>query len=341
MFIYYSLFIWVVLGSLTKSRLFQMITILLLIIIAGLRFKVGGDWFNYYFIYKFIAANDLTTSLTSTDPAYGLINYLAFQIGYEMWFVNLICASIFYMGLDFLSKNSKNYWIPVLIAFPYLCLSVSMGYTRQSAAIGLGMIAIVHLFKNNKYNFLFWVLMSVLFHKSAILLLIFFPYAFNIKLTGFKNVLYFLSFTIILFVLMNRFSSQDNLYFSEEVSSAGALIRIIIHAPAVVFYIIYRNKFKKIYREKILILDAFLALITIFFFISFLYSTFADRFNLYFYIFDMIVLSSITLFFNRPNYYIYLNGLILFEFILMFVWLNYSPWAQCCWLPYQNYLWSN
>lgn len=341
MFLYYMLYALIVFMSLTKTRLLQIIIIFTFIMIVGLRFEVGADWFNYLTIYNLLSINSLTVNLTSTDPAYGLLNYISHSLGYEIWFVNLVSATFFFLGLDYFCRNTRNYWIALLVAFPYIILSVSMGYTRQSVAIGLSMIGVIHLLKENKINFIIWTFLALLFHKSALLLFLFIPYAFNIKMTPIKNSLYFIAFLISLFIVMSRFSSEENLYFTEEVSSAGTLARMIIHAPAVAFYVIYRNKFKKIYREKLPVLDAFLALITIFFFISFLFSTFADRFNLYFYIFDMIVLTSITLFFNRSNYYVYLGGIILYQFILMFVWLNYSPWAQCCWIPYQNYLWIN
>ena len=341
MLFYYSLFVWLIFGSITKNRLFKVITIIIFIIFVGLRFEVGGDWGNYLTMYKILSGNSLKVYLTATDSGYGFLNYLAYNLNYNIWFVNFVCATFLFIGLDYFCKNTRNYWISFLVTFPYIILSVSMGYTRQSVAIGFAMVAIVHLFKGNKYNFLVWLFIALLFHKSAILLLIFAPYAFNIKLTGLKNALYLLSFITVLFIVMNKLSAQENLYFTEEVSSAGALARMIIHAPAVAIYLIYRTKFKDIFKEKLPVLDTFLVLITTFFFISFLYSTFADRFNLYFYMFDMIVLSSITIFFNRSNYHIYLGFLILFQFILMFVWLNYSPWAQCCWIPYQNYLWIN
>lgn len=341
MLFYYSLFTWLIFGSITKNRLFKVITLILLTVFVGLRFEIGGDWGNYLTMYEILSGNVLKVYLTATDSGYGLLNYLAYKLNYEIWFVNIICAIFFFIGLDYFCKNTRDYWIALLVAFPYLILSVSMGYTRQSVAIGFSMIAIIHLFKDNKYNFLIWLFIALLFHKSAILLLIFLPYAFNVKLTGFKNALYLLGFITALFVVMNKLSAQENLYFTEEVSSAGALARMVIHAPAVAIYLIYRKKFKGIFKEKLPVLDTFLVLIITFFFISFLYSTFADRFNLYLYIFDMLILSSITIFFNRSNYYIYLSGIILFQFILMFVWLSYSPWAQCCWIPYQNYLWSN
>lgn len=341
MYLYLSLFLWMVVGCLTKSRLFKIITIYLLIIFVGLRFQVGADWSNYNAIFKTISNKDIIGALSFTDPAYGLLNFMAFKFNYNIWFVNLICAVIFFHGLDYFCKYTKNYWISLLVAFPYLILSVSMGFTRQSVAIGLSLVAITYLFKNNRYYYFLWIFVALLFHKSALLLLIFTPYAFNIKFTPLKSGLYFAIFIIFLFVIMNKFTAEDNLYFTDQVSSAGALARMVIHVPAIIIYLIYRNKLERIYRGKLPVLDGLLVLIIIFFFISFVYSTFADRFNLYFYIFDMIVLSSIALFFDRPNYYVYLSGVILFQFILMFVWLNYSPWAREFWIPYQNYLWIN
>lgn len=341
MYLYLSLFSWMVIGCLTKSRLFKIATICLLIVFVGLRFRIGADWNNYNIMFNIISTRDIGTALRFTDPAYGLLNYIAASLNYDIWFVNLICAILFFFGLHNFCKNTKNYWIALLVAFPYLILAVSMGFTRQSVAIGLGMLAMTHLFKDNKYYYLLWMFIALLFHKSALLLLIFTPYAFSIKFTPLKSGLYFTIFIIALFIIMNKFSADENLYFTDQVSSAGALARMIIHVPAVIIYLLYRNKLEKIFKEKLPVLDGLLILILIFFFISFVYSTFADRFNLYFYIFDMLILSSITIFFNRSNYYTYLTGVIFFQFILMFVWLNYSPWAQCCWIPYKNYLWSN
>lgn len=341
MYIYYGLFLWIALSSFTKSRYIQLITVFILILVVGLRFKVGGDWYSYLMMYEQISNTSLLFSLNYTDPAYGIINYLAYEWKQDIWLVNLICAIIFFLGIDRLCNFSKNYWIAFLISFPYLIITVSMGYTRQSAAIGLAFIAFVSLLKNRKINFFLSIFLGLLFHKSAILMLIFAPYVFNYNFTHLKNMVYiFISITALYF-LMNRFGSEDNIYFSNEVSSAGALSRMLIHLPSIILYITYRKKFAKIFENKIAIFDTLVALIAVFFLIALFYSTFADRFNLYFYIFDMFILSTFSLFLNHQSYYIYIFIIAFFQFILFSIWLNFSPFADCCWIPYQNYLLKN
>lgn len=340
MFIYYCLFFWVAFNNLTKSRALQILTIFCLILIVGLRFKVGGDWESYAFMYDIISKNNINFSLTFTDPAYGIINYLSNMLNKDVWLVNLICATIFFIGIDYFSKFTPHYWISLLTSLPYIIITVSMGYTRQSAAIGLVLIAFVNLMKNNKFNFLFWILLALTFHKSSILLLIFTPYAFNYKFTRIKNIIYMSLFIVTLFIIMNSSITQDSLYFTDEFSSSGAISRMIVHIPAIILYLVYRKKFENFFRKNLVILDTFLILIVIFFSIAFFYSTFADRFNLYFYIFDMLILSTFTLFLNRSNYYVYLLLIILYQFTLLSLWLNFSPYADCCWIPYQNYLWN-
>jgi len=338
MFIYFSLFFWIVFNSLTRSRYIQLLTILIFIIIVGFRYQVGGDWYPYLMMYKEISGTNLLFSLTYTDPAYGLINYIAYTLNQEIWFINLICAVIFFIGIDHICKFSHRYWIALLTSFPYLIITVSMGYTRQSAAIGLIFIAFTKLMQKKKFSFLLFIFLAILFHKSAILILIFTPYIFNYKFTFFKNSVYLLMFVILLFGIMNNFNNEDNLYFTDQVSSSGALLRMVIHLPPIILYLAYRNKFKGLFKDNVVILDVILGLILIFFLISFVYSTFADRFNLYFYIFDILILSTFPTFLNYKNYYVYLLLIIILQFILYSSWLYLSPYAECCWIPYQNYL---
>lgn len=55
---------------------------------------------------------------------------------------------------------------------PYLIIVVAMGYTRQSAAIGLALIAFLCLEKKNLLGFIWWILLATLFHKTALILLV-------------------------------------------------------------------------------------------------------------------------------------------------------------------------
>lgn len=340
MYFYYCLFFLIVIASLTKSRLPQILIMLVLIVFVGLRYQVGSDWYNYLEIFDLISYLDLKSTLVQTDPAYKLLNFISSYYGFDIWFVNLVCALIFFICLDSFCKYTKNYWVTLLVAFPYLILAVSMGYTRQAVAIALSMIAITKVIGNNGVIFLIYILAASSFHKSALIMLIFTPYAFNYRLTPLKNSIFIVVFVTLLFLMMNRLSEEDNLYFVQIMSSSGALARMMIHLPSIAIYLLYRSKFKLIFQTKMYIFDTFVALILMFFIISFSYSTFADRFNLYFYIFDMLILSTFSLFIKQNSSYVYLFLIIIMEFSLFSIWINFSPYAECCWVPYQNYLWK-
>ena len=75
-----------------KSIIFCLSFSLLLILILGLRNKVGGDWINYLFIYENINKyfNPISLDFLESDYLYDLINWVAYNYSFGFVFVNLI-----------------------------------------------------------------------------------------------------------------------------------------------------------------------------------------------------------------------------------------------------------
>lgn len=310
---------------------------------TALRYEVGADWFNYVTIYDFFYQTSFIQAIKISDPAYSIINYISQQLGFkEIIFINFICASLFYFSFLMFSQDLKYYWIPLLISYPYLILVVSMGYTRQSVAITLSLLALKYLINLRYSLFYIFFILAFLFHKSAIVILIFWPFIFFKKI--FKNYYFFFfystcSFLITSIIVYISSLGGENLYTdsSSGVSSSGALFRISAHFLAIFYYLCFREQLKLQFGWLIQLYDYMALLVLYVFILAFPFSTLADRFNLYLIVFDIFVFTSVCSILNKFNQYLMLGLIIIFNSIMILVWLNLGIWSHA-WIPYQNYL---
>lgn len=348
MWLYYSIWVFICFLSLfyKKTDFDKSIFILFIIfltIFTGLRFEVGGDWNNYLEIYYYFKGLNFKESLLITDSGYGFFNYLSQIIGFsDTILVNFLCSICFYLSFVIFYRKFENYWISLLVSFPYLILVVSMGYTRQSVAISFFLIAIIYGVEKKLFNFFLFSLLAFIFHKSAIIILMFAPLFFLPR--AFSSNVVFLSYTFFSFLIMSSAVyissiSGENIYTykSGEVSSAGAIFRIIVHFLPLLFYIFYRAKIKRVLSEKIRLFDYLSLLILFTLMLAIPFSTLADRFNLYLIIFDIFVFSYLFTVLNVFNRQVMLGCIIFFNTIMLIIWLNFGAWSHA-WLPYENYL---
>lgn len=344
MIIYWIFFTFLSIFSISPLKLeknFNKITKLsfsvILIIFIGFRHEVGGDWDIYKFDFnnksKLFSLYPLTFY---RDFGYDFIQYITKSLNLEIYSLNLIQAIIFVYGLTRFCKifAKDNYWLALLISFPYLITVVAMGFTRQSTAIGLILIALTY-FKDNKLLYFFvFSFLAILFHKSSI---IFIPI---ILLSGLNlNLKYFfLLFSIILISIIvivpelhrieTGYINKDSIYVSK-----GVIYRISLNILSGLIFIIFYKKLKFDKIINLLLLYSFLFNIIMIFFISD-YSTFVDRIIIYFVFMQIIIFS--RLFYIIPKYKILFNFyVILIYSINYFIWFNFSIHSYA-WLPYKN-----
>ena len=348
MIFYYFLWFFIVCFSTVKNFSFEqkfiyILFLIFLVLVVGLRYQVGGDWGNYLEIYDYFKSLNINDALKVTEPGYAIFNYVSQQLNInDTILVNLCCALIFYYCFYKLSINFVNYWIPLLVSFSYTILVVSMGYTRQSVAIALILLAFSYALFNKKNNFLFLTCIAILFHKTAIFGFTFIPIIYFEKL--FKKPFFFYSYAILSFAALTillYFStlSGDNIYTSQasEISSSGALSRIIIHTFSLYFYFLYRNLFINKFPYKYRLFDYMVLMIIYALCLAIPFSTLADRFNLYLITFDIFVFSLLYPLLSLNNRNIMLAVITLINTLVLVVWLNFGTWSHA-WLPYQNYI---
>jgi len=310
----------------------------LLTLLVGFRFVVGGDWMNYFLSYldtKYFTLSELISE--RGDPAYSLVSIISTEAGWDIYGVNVICGGIFCAGLIAFCRNQPRPWLALVAAIPYLVIVVGMGYTRQAAAIGLLMLALVHLGRQETTRFVFWLALGAAFHKSALIML---PIAILARLRNPWWTAFWVGTTGILLYLLLLAEFTDSLiqnYVLAEYDSEGAAIRVSMNAVPGVFYLLYRNHLTEDNFERglwvwiALLAVAFVPLLAVS-----PSSTAVDRVALYLIPIQLYVLSRLPALFPNNLRSLPTYGVVLLCGLIQFVWLNFAAHAQY-WIPYRFY----
>lgn len=151
-----------------SNHIFFACFVVVLSLIIGLRFEVGPDWFLYVSNMEIYSEFSFANFFLVSDPGYALLNSIALDLNFGIWFPNLLCGIIFCYGLFVTCKKTPNPWLALTIAIPYAVMVMSMNYTRQAAAFGFFLLAINHA-DDNRLRPLILMGLATLFHKSAII----------------------------------------------------------------------------------------------------------------------------------------------------------------------------
>lgn len=311
-----------------------------LVLMIGLRHEVGGDWFSYIEHISSKTGVSLRESLSSGDPAYSLLNWIgAFWGG--AYLVNTVCAFIFAWGLLTFCRAQPLPWLALAVATPYLVMVVAMGYTRQGVAIGLAMSALEAISRGKLRQFLMWIAVAALFHKSAVILV---PLA---VLGGSKRkvseIAWVVAVAIVLYflLLLESVESLQSGYLEARYKSSGAAIRIAMNVVPAVVFLIFRRRFALPERQRIFwTWMAWGALAFVGLYFASPSSTAVDRVALYWLPLQLFVLSRLPTAVTRHRGVRRTLVAVVVGYcaLVQFVWLFYADMAYA-WLPYQFYPW--
>jgi EpsG family len=315
---------------------------LLMVFQIGWRYEVGGDWLIYLDQVESATNESFARTLTSNDPAYGILIWLGAHIWGGIYLPNMVSAILFVYGLMRFCSYLPRPWLALSMAIPYLVMVVAMGYTRQSVAIGFAMLAMVALiYKSNFWRFLAWIAIAATFHKSAVILV---PLglALGTKRPWLKWIGVCLAAPLLFVLLLQE--SVDNLihgYIDLEYSSSGAGIRVAMNAIPAAIFLFYKNHF--IVTEKQHKFWLWLS-ISALGFVALLEvspsSTAVDRLALYWIPLQLFVwpqLPDILGKIGRKNS-IWVTMVFSYGLLVMTGWLFFAQTAFA-WIPYQFYPW--
>jgi hypothetical protein len=310
------------------------------VLIIGLRHDVGGDWDRYISIYAFHKGIELNfLNFRSGDFAYETIHWFSLNYLNGIYSTNLISAIIFISGLIRFCRIMPLPWVALFVSVHFLVIVVSMGYTRQSAAVGLLLWGLVDLIKGKNIQFYIYILIGALFHKTLLVML---PvgYLYNNEKFSIIRLISFTSIFLISAYLLLMDKIQKMFYYYIEIEfhqSGGALIRVFMSFVAALIFFIYRKKFRKRFHdEKLWFIFSVVSIILLP--ASYFYSTFSDRIAIYFLPLQLVILSRIPMLiestYNRTIFILY-TAIIYIS--ALYVWLIFGTHSNK-WLPYQNIL---
>jgi hypothetical protein len=323
------------------QRIFWWLSLVLLTLLIGFRFEVGGDWGAYLIHFNNILRFSFSEVLTRGDPAYYMINWLVADAGWSIEWVNLVCALMVVVGVNAFCREQPLPWLALLVAIPYLIIVVSMGYTRQAAALGLVLVGLKALGRHETRKFIFWVMLGALFHKSAVILL---PIAALAAMQRRIWTFVWVAIVSIVGAYILVYQEVDDLwlnYVSQEYAfaSQGATIRVMMNAVPSVLLLLFR---KRIFYDRVeRRLWLWLAVFSLACIVGLSYSpTAIDRLALYFIPVQLFAFSRLPfLTKNRGVFNLIIVAVVVYYALVMFVWLNYATHARF-WLPYDNYIFS-
>lgn len=343
--IYWLMFALPVAGALVRLTDFKLIerllwwaTAIAFVLIVGLRNRIGWDWPNYEILLNDVRGLDLFGALGTTDPGYAFVEWVAVGLHQDLYFVDTVCAVLFLAGLFAFCRRQPDPWLALLAAVPYGVIVMGMGYTRQSAAVGLELFALLAFWDRKFITFCGFVLAAAMFHKAALSVA---PLALlygegspvlRVGLALAAGVLVFLCASL----LDHYFNSYRTLYIDQALfSSDGAAPRLAINAMAAMGFLVARNYIPAESKEKLVMLAfaiASLAVIPV----GFVYSTAADRTLLFLLPIQLFFWGRVGSMFSRmvnaaP---VRLAGVAAYGAV-QFVWLNYAIHASA-WVPYHG-----
>ncbi|OQM77583.1 EpsG family protein [Manganibacter manganicus] len=306
----------------------------------GFRYQVGTDWGAYIRFLDIAHYFPFSVVMARSDPGYMLLNWFVARTFYEIWIVNIACGLIFAWGLVAFVRIQPRPWLALLVAVPYLIIVVAMNYSRQSVAIGLTLLGLVALTRDqSNMKFVFWIALAATFHKTAVVLV---PLAALASRRGRLWTAAWVGVATILFYYLFLEDSLDRLvtnYVKADLDSQGAMIRTAMNALPAAIFLFCRWRFPLRESERRLWTNmAWAALGMVGLLAISSSSTVVDRLGLYLIPLQIFVLARLPDAFPSAGKGINVItlGVVLYSAAIQFVWLNFASHAVD-WLPYQLY----
>lgn len=163
--------------------------LLVFILIAGLRWKVGGDSLSYErsFENEIPNLNEISFEFISTfqwEPLFVLLVSLCKTIVNEFWFFQFVHAVFVNIILFvFIKKYASKKYVALIVYAFFFYFYLDFEILRESIAIMIFVLVYPYFSKKKWLKYYMFVSIAILFHYSALILLLF-PLFRNSKING-------------------------------------------------------------------------------------------------------------------------------------------------------------
>ena len=221
----------------------------ILILVSGLRYKVGTDYWTYYNGYaKYI--KELPEALLSfQNPGYGVIAWIGTWFYDDGAVVIFLCALITVgLTLYVIYQYTDKLLMAVFLYITLGCWHGSFNGVRQYLAAAILFCGIDALKEEKYVRWLAVVLLAALFHRSVLVMAVLCVLVY--RKIDHKNLIIFLTIAFIAVFTYQRLFSVANFIMDKEYNlarlytsrSVNRLRVIAAILPACIFYLAYKDK---------------------------------------------------------------------------------------------------
>ena len=276
------------------SKILIFISFLILLLIQGLRYKVGTDYEAYLDYYNLIKYSSWK-SLFLINWEYGAL--IIFKLASFLYETPTIMFFIIgFLNLYPLYRVNKLYEYKYLsysiLTFCCLFLPFCLNGMRQGIAMGFVLLSFMYLIEQKQIKSIIALVTAILFHKTAVLII---PYIIIYKLFKEKNfgkyciVLSITLSIVILFFLKDFFAENDILtysYYLNDININNISIKVMMFYIPVIILMLLFSKRKQLYHK----VSSTLVVSGIFFDIIGTSAKYLTRISLYFTFFQILLL---------------------------------------------------
>ena len=250
------------------QKIFLCVILIYIVVLMGLRFRVGMDTLGYMQAFKTVVPIDKLFTMKifaeRHEPGYLLLCSICKCFSKEFWPVQLIMNLITTGGIFiFLYRNCRNVFMGIFLFLILQWLYFSTEIMRESAAISIFLVNFSNFQRKRWIRYYLFSLISISFHYSAILIW-FLPFVKYLK----PNLLFFLMCGGILAItpLVEKFNQLLSLgvitdkvsYYVKDVDSVNMNWRISemikTGIPAMLTLALYHfSRFRSQFRPLILL----------------------------------------------------------------------------------------
>ncbi|WP_203287292.1 EpsG family protein [Metabacillus sp. cB07] len=286
------------------NKFFVFIIFLVLALVSGLRNTIGDTYF-YMHAYE---TNDFTWKyiFENKDPAFGILQMVLKSFSNDPQILILVTAIVTNFFIVFsLFKHTKMFELSLFVFITSGLYTVSMNGIRQFLAASIILWGLKYLLNGDLKKYLIIILIASAFHQSALILI---PVYFIVRREAWTKVtVILLTGTILLVLGFNEFSElvfktiQDTQYGGYENFAEGGAnkIRVVIEAIPLILAFLGRDKLRRLWPKSDIIVN--LALISVIFMIVATQNWIFARFNIYFSLYNIILISWLIPLFKENN----------------------------------------
>lgn len=315
----------------------------LLILIAGSRWEVGGDWQSYVEYYDTVFG--ARGHMVGRDPLAYILFY-AFNsvlkfLNFDILGKNIVLITLFLFPFYYVFKKFyKNTYFALCIFIPIIFLVYGLGSIRQGLAISYFYLFLYY--EGNKYIKYTLFVVPIFFHPGAGFIMVFYFFTQFISFSNLK-IFFINSFSILVISSLVIFLLQDFLAHSIKhygpgptgsYSSKGAPIRAMLLSLLSIFYLLkFKNLSNKPINKFLFYSSILIIFLTPF---SFYLSTPVDRILGFFMILKLIILDKFLKSVEGTKEKMITLVLIMLGFFYLVAWL-YTGENSAPWLNYEIY----